>query len=69
MASCYPTYMRSPAAHHLGLEAHELSKFARGQSAITPLLFKERDQRPAHSLFQAHSQRIIAPYGLGNLHP
>lgn len=34
-------FMRSPGVHHLGLEAGDLTKFARRQTAVTRHLFTE----------------------------
>lgn len=61
-------FMRSPGVHHLGLEAGELTKFARRQTAVTRHLFTEPYQRPAYALFQAHNQHLIHTYRLDALH-
>ncbi len=61
-------FMRSPGVHHLGLEAGDLTKFARWQTAVTRHLFREPYQRPAYALFQAHNQHLIHTYRLDELH-
>lgn len=61
-------FMRSPGVHHLGLEAGDLTKFARRQTAVTHRLFAEPYQRPAYALFQAHNQHLIQSYRLDELH-
>lgn len=61
-------FMRSPGVHHLGLEAGELTRFARRQKAISRRLFAEPYQRPAYALFQAHNRHLIHTYQLDEQH-
>jgi glycine/D-amino acid oxidase-like deaminating enzyme len=61
-------FMRSPGVHHLGLEARDLTKYARRQTAVSHRLFAEPYQRPTYALFQAHNQHLIHTYRLDELH-
>lgn len=59
-------YLRSPAVHHLGLDAEELRRFSRGPgralASWTPPY-----QRPGVELFLAHCEYLLEHHGLDRL--
>jgi len=60
--------MRSASVHHLGLQAGDLTKFARRQTVVPHRQFAKPYQRPAYPLFQAFNQHLIHTYRLDALH-
>lgn len=61
-------YLRSSAVHHLDLEPWSLRQHAGRRRAKTRRLFISPYDRPALALFDAHCERVIERYGLGERH-
>ena len=62
------THLRSPSVHHLDLDPWSLQQFAGKRRKRKTGLLAGKYQRPALSLFNAHSQKVVDVYGLDKLH-
>lgn len=62
------TYLRSPAVHHLDLNAWALQRFAGRRKHRKRDLFAAPYDRPALVLFNNHCDRVIEKFGLADLH-
>tara|TARA_B100000683_G_scaffold232065_2_gene233908 strand:- start:1290 stop:2492 length:1203 start_codon:yes stop_codon:yes gene_type:complete len=62
------THLRSPAVHHLDLDAWSLNRFAGKPKRQSLGLMKGKYRKPALSLFNSHCEKVIHQYGLSKLH-
>ena len=61
-------HLRSPAVHHLGLDAWSLRRYAQKKKKKQLGLFAPPYERPALTLFNAHCDRLIDSLKLDELH-
>jgi glycine/D-amino acid oxidase-like deaminating enzyme len=62
------THLRSPAVHHLDLDAWSLKHFAGKRKARKAGLFASPYGRPSLDLFNRHCDRVIETFGLAERH-
>ncbi|MDA8020922.1 MAG: FAD/NAD(P)-binding protein [Thermoanaerobaculia bacterium] len=62
------THLRSPVVHHLDLDSWSLKRFAGNRKTRRSGLFAPPHDRPALSLFNAHCDKVLATFGLADLH-
>mgnify|MGYP000465864017 CR=1 FL=1 len=67
-ANCGMQYLRSPATHHIDLPILSIYRFAKTPEGRSFAGFIPPYNRPALSLFQAHSRHVIAQKGLAERH-
>ena len=65
--NCGMQFLRSPAAHHIGLRTNELLDFARQRHANWRQLFLEPYLRPALELWNEHAQWVIEEHALAEM--
>ncbi len=66
-AACGMQFLRSPAAHHIGLRTNELLDFAREHYPNWQELFLEPYMRPSLELWNEHAIHVIERHGLEEL--
>ncbi|MEL6182661.1 MAG: FAD/NAD(P)-binding protein [Myxococcota bacterium] len=62
------THLRSPSVHHLDLDAWSLQRFAGKRRNRKRGLFAPPYERPSLALFNAHCDRVVESFKLGELH-
>ena len=62
------THLRSPAVHHLDINAWSLRRYIRSQEHTSLEPFAPPYERPALELFNAHCDQVIREFSLDQLH-
>ena len=65
--ACGMRFLRSPAAHHIGLSTNELLDFARARSRNWQREFLQPYLRPSLELWNAHAKHVLETHRLAEL--
>lgn len=66
-SSCGMQFLRSPAAHHIGLRTNELLDFARQRYVDWPDQFLQPYLRPSLELWNEHARHVVSKHRLDEL--